>query len=89
MGAALLFNQINSTDVGKAFICVLCGVFVRFVTVFIISWQKKFSYKERLFLATAYIPKSTAVATVASVIYNDALALGDDFHDYQVMGLQL
>ena len=30
----------------------------------------------------SYMPKSTAVATVAGVIYNEALLLGDDYQDY-------
>ena len=51
--------------------------------------SKLYTIKERIFLATAYIPKSTTVATVAGIIYSDALAMGPAYHDYQVMGLQI
>ena len=38
--------------------------------------------KERLFIAMAWIPKSTVPATLAGVIYTESLALGDSYKDF-------
>lgn len=89
MGAALLFSQIKVSDVGKAVICVLVAQTFRFVAVLLATTGKQYTIKERVFFAISFIPKSTTAATVAAVVYNDAVALGEDYQDYQLMGLQI
>ena len=37
----------------------------------------------------AWIPKTTVPATLAGIIYNESLALGDEYKDYQTYGLQI
>ena len=78
----MIFSQIRASDVGKSIVCIFCGILFRFLAVLLASHSKKYNFKERLFMAFSYMPKSTAVATVAGVIYNESLSLGQDYEDY-------
>lgn len=40
-------------------------------------------------MGLSWIPKSTVPATLAGVVYTDALALGIQYQDYQSYGLQI
>ncbi len=46
------------------------------------TFQKKFNYKERIFMGVCYTVKSTAVASVAGIIYNESTKLGPEYADY-------
>lgn len=46
------------------------------------SFQKKFNFKERIFMGVCYSVKSTAVASVAGIIINESKQLGPDYADY-------
>ncbi len=90
IGAALLFSQIRSGDVGYAFICIFSGQVMRFVGVLIASSnQPKYTFKERLAMGVSWIPKSTVPATLAGLMLTESIALGPNYHDYQVYGLQI
>jgi NhaP-type Na+/H+ or K+/H+ antiporter len=45
--------------VGKAVIIILVALIFRCAGVFLITVDKKFTYKERLFLAMSWVPKAT------------------------------
>ncbi len=60
---------------------------MRFISVFFLSMGPKYTVKERIMMAICWIPKSTVPATLASVIYNEALASG--WTDKQVFGLDI
>lgn len=89
IGAALLFSQIRPNEVGKSIVCILCGLLMRFISVFLVSGSKKYTIKERIFMGISWIPKSTVPATLASVIFTDAKILGSDYADYQKFGLDI
>jgi len=69
IGAALVFSQLSSADVGKSIVCIILGQIMRFLSVFILSYGPKYTIKERIFMSLAWIPKSTVPATLASVVY--------------------
>jgi hypothetical protein len=62
---------------------------MRFIAVIISSHSKKYTIKERIFMALSWIPKSTVPATLAGVIFTEASALGIEYQDYQSFGLQI
>lgn len=82
IGAALLFSQLRPSDVGRSFICIIVAQIMRFVGAFLVSFGPKYTFKERLFMAISWIPKSTVPATLASVIFTQSTALGADYEDY-------
>jgi hypothetical protein len=51
------------------------------------SYSNKYTIRERIFMGISWIPKSTVPATLAGVIYTEALALGQPYEDYQSFGL--
>jgi hypothetical protein len=60
---------------------------MRFLAVLLISYSpSKYTLKERIFMAISWIPKSTVPATLASVIYTEALAHGAGWEEYVVYG---
>jgi NhaP-type Na+/H+ or K+/H+ antiporter len=75
--------------VGGSFVCIIVAQLMRFVAVIISSHSKKYTIKERIFMGLSWIPKSTVPATLAGVVYTDALALGIQYQDYQSYGLQI
>jgi len=90
IGAALLFSQIRSGDVGYAFICIFSGQVMRFVGVLIASSnQPKYTFKERIAMGVSWIPKSAVPATLAGIMLTESTALGPNYLDYQVYGLQI
>ena len=73
VGAALLFKKIRVSDLGYGALCIICGVILRIIIVFLISYVKKFTIRERLFMGMAYIAKATVQSALCSVVLNDAL----------------
>jgi len=49
---------------------------MRFISVFFISMGPKYTVKERIMMSLSWIPKSTVPATLASIVYTDALSAG-------------
>lgn len=91
VGSSLVLAQIRASDVGNAFGVLVCGQFTRFCVVLLGTYtpSKKYTLKERLFIASTFLPKSTTVATVASNIYNEAMTKDDEFAEYKSWGLQI
>lgn len=65
IGAQLLFSKIKVATVWKAVIIILVGVSIRAITAFTVSTGKKYTLKERIFIAICWIPKATVQATVS------------------------
>lgn len=73
VGASLLFSQIRASDLGYGFVCILCGVILRLIIVFLISWTPGiYTVKERAFMACAWLPKATVQAALSGIILADA-----------------
>ena len=90
IGAALMFSQIRPRDVGYAFVCIFSGQVMRFVGVLLASSnQPKYTFKERLAMGVSWSPKSTVPATLAALMLTESTALGPNYLDYQVYGLQI
>ncbi len=81
VGSSLLISRIRSDDIGKSFAVIACGQVTRFLTVLVGTHTrtKLYTIKERIFIAFAYLPKSTTVATLASVIYTEAIKRGPEY----------
>jgi len=63
---------------------------MRFVGVLIASSnQSKYTFKERLAMGVSWIPKSAVPATLAGIMLTESTALGPNYLDYQVYGLQI
>lgn len=60
---------------------------MRFLGVFLAASGGKYTIKERIFIGISWIPKTTVPATLASVIYTEAKALGSDYEDLANFGL--
>ena len=59
VGAAVLFSKIEPSQIGKGLIVIFIGVSARWVATFVVTFEKKYTYKERAFMAFAWIPKAT------------------------------
>lgn len=56
---------------------------IRFITVILITHSKKYTLKERICMAIAWIPRASSPATLAGLVYNEAKSRGDLYKDYQ------
>jgi len=86
IGAALVFTNVKSVDVGKAILCIICGQSFRFLGVLMISRRKPYTFKESIFLAAGFMPKSNSVSSVGAIMYNSAMTLGPAYADMQMFG---
>ena len=59
VGASVDFTKINAIYLGYGVVCIICGVVIRAIVTFFVSYQKKFTIKERLFFSIAWITKAT------------------------------
>jgi NhaP-type Na+/H+ or K+/H+ antiporter len=83
IGAALLFTQINPTDVLRSFACIIAGQIMRILGAFLVTYSsRKYTLKERIYISMCWIPKAALPATLASVFYIEALAKGPGWEDY-------
>ena len=59
VGAAVLFSKIEGSMILKGLVVIVIGVSARWLATFIVTFEKKYNYKERAFMAFAWIPKAT------------------------------
>lgn len=59
VGAAVLFDKIDPSIIGRSFGTILIGVTARWLGTFMAAFEKKYTYRERAFMAFAWIPKAT------------------------------
>jgi hypothetical protein len=65
-------STIRPSDLGSGAICIICGVIIRLIIVFLVSLSRPLIIKERLFCGVAWIAKATVQAAFASFILKDA-----------------
>ena len=53
--------------IGYGFAVILIGVTARWVSTFLVGFEKKYNNKERIFMAFAWIPKATVQAALGGL----------------------
>eukprot|EP00429_Kryptoperidinium_foliaceum_P062688 CAMPEP_0176079620 /NCGR_PEP_ID=MMETSP0120_2-20121206/39822_1 /TAXON_ID=160619 /ORGANISM="Kryptoperidinium foliaceum, Strain CCMP 1326" /LENGTH=529 /DNA_ID=CAMNT_0017413377 /DNA_START=42 /DNA_END=1631 /DNA_ORIENTATION=+ len=66
IGAALDFSKVSADSVEKAICVILVGVVVRCAVAFFATCGTALVFRERLFVALAWMPKATVQAALAS-----------------------
>lgn len=59
VGAAVLFDRVESSMIGLGLVVIFCGVSARWFATFMVGAGQGFTYKERAFMGFAWIPKAT------------------------------
>lgn len=59
VGANLNLKRINLGNIPYGIAVIFCGLTMRFLTTFLITFSMDYSKKERLFMAICWIPKAT------------------------------
>ncbi|XP_011063021.1 PREDICTED: sodium/hydrogen exchanger 9B1-like [Acromyrmex echinatior] len=77
IGADIDFRNWPPSRFGLYLTCVLIGIFVRSSTAFLTTIRMPFTWKERLFIAIAWIPKGTLQAALAPLAFEQAIKEGD------------
>jgi hypothetical protein len=54
-----LVSQLSGSLLGKAVVIIIVALIVRVTVTFLVSFEKKYNYKERLFFSFAWIGKAT------------------------------
>lgn len=62
VGATILFSQLNPHYLGFAVIIIICGLIPRIMVAYLATADPKFTKKERVFMASTWIPKATIQA---------------------------
>jgi solute carrier family 9B (sodium/hydrogen exchanger), member 1/2 len=68
VGATLIVSQLNANTIKKGVVCILGGLLLRMCAAFLVVFEKKYTFKERLFISFCWVPKATVQATLSSVI---------------------
>jgi NhaP-type Na+/H+ or K+/H+ antiporter len=75
IGATLFIAQLNAKVMSKGVGCIFCGLTVRVIAAFCVSVERKYNWKDKLFMAVTWIPKATVQAVLGSVLLTDATHL--------------
>ena len=67
VGAAVMFSKIEVSQIGLGFAVILIGVTARWLGTFFAAFEKKYTIKERAFMAFAWIPKATVQAALGGL----------------------
>jgi NhaP-type Na+/H+ and K+/H+ antiporters len=81
VGASIKISYF-STYLLPALALIACGLFIRLCAVFLSLTKTNISFKERIFVAIAYIPK----ATVQAAIGGGLLDLGNSLNNDKIIG---
>ncbi|CDW88253.1 mitochondrial sodium hydrogen exchanger 9b2 [Stylonychia lemnae] len=75
VGGAVNLSAMRQSDIGYGVVCIMSGLVVRLLTVIQVSQfsKVKFNFKEKLFMAISWIPKTAVLSTQGSAILNDAI----------------
>ena len=83
LGATIIFSKMKPSQVGFALACICIGFVFRWFTTFTVTWDKKLNYKERAFMAFAWIPKSGVPAALGGLTLAKAHELGiPEYEEY-------
>ena len=76
IGASVIFDKIDSSIIGKTLILILIGLVFRWIATFVATWfENKFTLKERMFMAFAWMPKATVQAAIGGVVFDTAASI--------------
>lgn len=84
IGAEIDFSAINVSLIGEALTLAFGGLLVRTTSVFIITLFLKFTWKERLFVVIAWIPKATIQAAISGYPVTVAAHAGGNIEDCEL-----
>ena len=76
VGAQLLFSDISLLVVEYSVIIVFAGLFVRLITVIAVVPGSKYTFKERVFMGVAFLPKASLTAAFGVSILTEARMKG-------------
>jgi NhaP-type Na+/H+ or K+/H+ antiporter len=70
VGAAVLFDDVDSSVLGRGLLLIFCGVTMRWFATFFVTWTPSgyFTKKERMLMAFAWIPKATVQAAIGGIV---------------------
>ena len=72
IGASVMFNKIESDILGKSLVIIAVGLIFRWFATFFATAEKKYTIKERMFMAFAWMPKATVQAAIGGVVFDMA-----------------
>ena len=84
LGASILLSKLNSSLVGLAIACLAIGFVFRWLATFTVTWDRVLNYKERAFMAFAWMPKSGVPAALGGLTLAKAKERG--LPEYEVYG---
>lgn len=82
VGAAVQFEKISPSSVGYGFAVILIGVTFRWLGTVGSAFESKYTCKERMFMAFAWIPKATVQAALGAMTLGQALKRDPSLPDY-------
>ena len=59
MGAAIVISEIDGKTFALGLLIIFIGVLFRSLAVVLSAYEKKFKFKEKLFMVFVWLPKST------------------------------
>lgn len=94
IGAAVRFDIINGSLISKSIGIIFLGLFIRCFVAFLLSGVRRdFVWKEKLFIALAWIPKATVQAALGGLVLDMARQekekLGEKSSDFINYGLSI
>jgi NhaP-type Na+/H+ or K+/H+ antiporter len=88
VGAAVKLKEIDSGTIGQAILIILIGISFRWVGTYLAGCGGKFTRKERMFMAFAWIPKATVQAAIGGLVLNKAREK-PEFAEYEPYGVKI
>jgi solute carrier family 9B (sodium/hydrogen exchanger), member 1/2 len=83
-GAGLNFHTVTSKYLGYSALIIVVALIGRIATAAIVTYNGRFSLKERLFILCTWIPKATVQASLSAVFLTNAIShkLGPKYIEY-------
>ncbi len=91
VGAAIRITEVQLMHILKGLAIFLFGVFFRFIATFLVGFAKKYTWKEKLFCAFAWLPKATVQAAIGGIILDQVRSdipegeVKDEYEDYGLL----
>ncbi|KAL2097494.1 hypothetical protein ACEWY4_006701 [Coilia grayii] len=83
IGAEITFSKLESHTVGLGIACLLIALTVRILFTFVMVTCAGFNFKEKIFIALAWMPKATVQAAIGSTALDMVRKKGDkELEDY-------
>lgn len=85
MGAVLVISSLSGQIIAKGVLIIFVGVSVRVFAAFVVSFEAKYCWKEKLFIASTWISKGAVQAVLGTVLLNQSRSL--NIPEYEEYGL--